>query len=945
MIRSITAILGVLLLIGCSLSSRPIEAQRDLPKTMPDAPPLDRDPNNTYGTLDNGLDYIIRPHTNPPGRVSTWLHIKTGSLNETSSQNGLAHFLEHMAFNGSKNFAPGELIPRLAKLGMQFGADSNAHTTYHETVYKLAMPDTKTETVELALTILGDYANGMLLVDEEIEKERQIILNEKGTRKGAQMRLQEKFFQNVFAKTRFAEHNVIGTDEVISTAPRREFLDYYDTWYRPENMTIIVVGDIDSKDIETRIKSHFSADKFTARSKARPARGTGVKPIDKPRAFVFSDPELPISQIRMMRIAEDRGPIDTLPKFRQNEVENLGTAILNLRLQERVQRGEAAFLGGSVSVSGFFGEALMPSADVGGMPANWKTMLEQLVEEIHRGVEHGFLDSELELVKTRMISGAEAAVERAATQDSRVIVNTIASAVGLDFPLMSPQQNLDRLKEVLPTINADQVAAMFRDNFSTKAYTYMVYMPEKGDTLPTADDVLATATAAWANATTPLKKAEAAGPLLTKMPTPGTVKSQTKKPFDVTTIELSNGALVHHRYMDYKKDQATITITVPAGSLEEDASTRGLAQTANLVGATSRLSSTQIRDLMADKKVGTGSGFGLDTFTIQVAGSPSDLEAGMQLAYAQLTDGKIEKSAFDNWKTSAKQQIEAGKTNSQVQAAEALAKSFLGGDLRFTPLDEAGIDALKVEDAERWKKRVFGRALEVAVVGDISLEDTLPLVTRYIGSLPRCEGPFTVLDPLRKIDRPDGPYVERVEFESVTPQAMVQAGYVGCDTEAKDDRRRLNFVRSILQERMTKQLREEEKLVYSIGIAHQPGEGVPGTGLFVAMSPAEPQNADKLATRIIEMMDEFAKSGPTEEEMTVARKQIATQVEEAVRQPAFWQRQLSTLTYRNRDLNDVKGLAEYYEATTVEQVHSVAKKYFVPEKQIRVVAMPTAVVD
>ncbi|MCA8959039.1 MAG: insulinase family protein [Planctomycetes bacterium] len=943
MLRSLLYVLPLAVAIGCSSTGDKSmsETARDRVETATDGTPLPKDPDNRYGTLDNGFDYVVRQHDNPPERVTLYLHINTGALNETPSQNGLAHFLEHMAFNGSENFAPGELIPRLSSLGMQFGADSNAHTTRQETVYKLTMPDTEPETIELALTILGDYAGRLLLLDDEIDKERQIILNEKGSRKGWQQRISDAFVEDVFAGSRIAEHTVIGTDEVLKTAPRSEFVDYYDTWYRPELMTLVVVGDVDALDLEKRIQAHFSSSQFTARAEAREPRGTGIRPTDTARAFVLSDPEMPIARVEAFRLQPGREPIDTLEECRFNEIENLGTEILSRRIAERVQRGEADYMGGRAGVGNLFKEAIMASADVQGVAENWKSMLDQLVEEIDRAVEHGFDENELELAKRETIAAAEAAVERASTRNARAVVESIVGAVGGDYPILSAQQNLDLLRSILPTVTVEEIDQVFRDNYSTGAYTYVLSLPEKGNTLPTSAEILAIAKSAWDRETKVQHKEKIEGPILESLPQPGSITSQSHDDaFDVTTLTLSNGAIVHHRYMDYKKDEATILVTIPGGIIEEDAAHRGLSQAAALVNATTRLTSTQIRDLMADKKVGVGGGFSMDAYNMSVSGSPRDLVTGLQLLHAFLNDGIIEKSTFDNWKEAAKQQIEAAKTNPGARAMEALARSFLGGDIRQLPLTAEEIDAITIEKAQEWGRRIFGRPIEIAVVGDLSLEATIPLVTRYFGSLPKVEHSFDMLDALRKIDRVAGPYVERITFDSVTPQSFVLAGYQGCNAKERVDRRQLNFVTLILQERMTKILREEEKLVYSIGCFQQPAEAIPGTGMILAQSPCEPENADRLAQRIIEMMQEFAENGPSADEVETAKKQISNILDTQMKEPAFWLRQLADLDYRGDELSELEGLVEYYQSISPEMVKAVAQKYIRPEAEIRIVASP-----
>src|SRR5688572_20806523 len=269
-----------LLLTALLLTAAPVALAEDK---------LPRDPNNVYGQFDNGMQYIVRKNANPPGKVALYLHIKTGALNETAKQNGLAHFLEHMAFNGSKHFKPGELIPLLNKLGMQFGADTNAHTSYDETVYKLTMPDTKPETLDTALTIFFDYAGGLLLGEEEIDNERGVILEELRARKSVEQRLQKRGNEELFAGTRLAVHDVIGDEELIRQFPRSEFVDYWDAWYRPSNMTLIVVGDVNPDEIIAKSKEKLGT--LAPRGEGREPLKAGLKPFTEPRVLIFTDPE------------------------------------------------------------------------------------------------------------------------------------------------------------------------------------------------------------------------------------------------------------------------------------------------------------------------------------------------------------------------------------------------------------------------------------------------------------------------------------------------------------------------------------------------------------------------------------------------------------------------------------------------------------------------------
>ena len=307
---------------------------------------LPLDPKNVYGQFDNGLKYIVRRNANPPGKVALYLEVRTGALNETDQQNGLAHFLEHMAFKGSAHFKPTTLLPLLTHLGMQFGADTNAHTNLWETMFKLTMPDTKPDTIDTALNIFSDYASALSLYPVQIDSERRVILEELRARKGAQQRIHKEANQQVFAGTRLAVHDVTGSEEQIKTFPQSEFLGYWNTWYRPENITLVVVGDIDPQTIVAQAKPKLG--EFKARAAGGGRMKAGIKPFDSAGAFVLSDPEQASAEVDLLTVRPARPPVTTVSQYRRQLIERLCRWIVNRRFNDLVIKGDAPFREASV---------------------------------------------------------------------------------------------------------------------------------------------------------------------------------------------------------------------------------------------------------------------------------------------------------------------------------------------------------------------------------------------------------------------------------------------------------------------------------------------------------------------------------------------------------------------------------------------------------------------
>lgn len=907
--------------------------------------PLPQDPNNVYGQFDNGLKYIIRTHDNPPGRVAAYLHIKSGALNETEQQNGIAHFIEHMAFNGSKHFAPGELIAHLNQLGMQFGQHTNAHTSLDETVYKLFMPDNTEKSLRDAFTVLSDQANGLLLSQEEIDKERGVILEEARSGKSAGERIWKKQRHTVFGGTRLEVHDVIGDEDQIAKWNKPEFEDYYNTWYRPELMTLIFVGDMEP-DAVVKIAREYFGD-FRARAEARKPGKAELKPVEETRAFVLTDPEQVMGQVQVMAFTEGRPPMKTYEEYRDNELENIGPWIVNRRLQDMVSKGTAAFRGAQTGISGMLHEAIMPTAFAVGEPEDWNKMLDQAVAEISRAIDYGFTEKELDLARQEMISDAERAVERESTLNARALLGMLSGGVGSDEPILSAQQRLDLMKKIMAEATLEKVHKVFVDHFKRKNFTYVLVMPEnkEGLTLPSSEDVLAAAAAAWSHKTEKHEDAKVAGSLLAELPRPGKIANkEVEEDLKITTVTFENGVVMHHRFMDYKKDDVLVSMLIPGGQIEETAENHGVGDVASLAfsqPATSRLDSTQIRDLMTGKKVNVRGGIGLDSLSLGISGSPADLETGFQLAHALLVDGVIEQSALDNWKKATLQQLERMEKEPQGQLFKAMDSTFYANDPRLIRLTKAQVEGQDVASAQKWLRKIASSGdMEVAVVGDIDLDRAAALVGQYLGSLPKRVSNNAAIDKLRTLKRGPGPFDKTVKFETITPQAFVLAGFEGCEDRDTMDRRQLVMASRVLSDRMIERIREKEQLVYSIQCMSRAAEAIKGLGLFVAVSTTDPEKVDKLTTTIIDMIEEFAKEGPTEQELANARKQMANMLETSMKEPSYWLSILQDMKYRGRTFEEIKQLPDIYMTFTGEQLKDAVAKYAKPDRAIRLAAMP-----
>ena len=412
---------------------------------------------------------------------------------------------------------------------------------------------------------------------------------------------------------------------------------------------------------------------------------------------------------------------------------------------------------------------------------------------------------------------------------------------------------------------------------------------------------------------------------------------------NITTVTFNNGAVMHHKFLDQKKDQVLVEVMLPGGAIEESPETHGISSAASFIitrPATHRLNSTEIRDFFTGKNVSVSGSMGLDTLSLMINGSQSDLAAGLQLAHALLTDATLEESAMYTWRQQQLKAYESKLTQAQGQLSDAIAATIWAGDIRLAPLTPEIINKQDRAAAEAWFKRIASSAaIEVAVVGDMDVDKAIELIGQYIGSLPQRQGTLRSLDSLRTLKRDDGPFAKQINFKSVTPKAFAMAGFIGVD-ERDPDRRPLGLASLILTDRMIQRIRVQEQLVYSIRCSSSPGRALPGIGMFIVAAPTDPQHVQKLTDAVHEMILEFAKTGPSEEELVTAKKQIANQIKVQLEQPEFWLSHLGEVQYRQRRLDDLKEIPARYERMTREDLQAVVNKIAQPNRAIRLSAVP-----
>jgi len=399
-------LLGLLVLLVCLVAPQVVAAAEA------DAP-LPADPAIHIGTLANGVTYWVRPHATPPGKLTLWMRVHTGSLNEADGQEGLAHYLEHMAFKGTEHFPAGELISYFESIGLRFCQHQNAFTGFDQTTYTLSLPDTRPATLDKGLLYLADIASRMRLAAEEVDKERNVILEEKRARKGVQQRLTDKLFPELLPGSRAGRRLPIGLEETIARLRHDDFVAYYTTWYHPTRVTILAVGDASVETIVEAISKNFAA--WTRLQPAPVEQDAGIHPYDTILPLVVTDPELTTASVEALAL-RPRTPAQTVADVRRQLLERLGVWMVNRRIEQRIREGTAPYQKANVSQGVFLGMTEQLNASAEAAPTAWTEALTALLTDVQRARLHGFTDQELELAKKAALAVAEYTARTESTQ-------------------------------------------------------------------------------------------------------------------------------------------------------------------------------------------------------------------------------------------------------------------------------------------------------------------------------------------------------------------------------------------------------------------------------------------------------------------------------------------------------------------------------------------------
>jgi zinc protease len=899
------------------------------------------DPEITTGKLDNGMWYFIRKNGVPADRAEIWLAVNAGSVLEDEDQRGLAHFIEHMAFNGTQHFAKMELVKYLESIGMRFGADINASTGFDETVYTLTVPTDKPEYVEKAFDIMEDWAHSIAFDPKEVDAERGVVIEEWRLGRGAQARMTDKQFPVLFQGSRYAERLPIGKKDILETATPETLKRFYHDWYRPDLMAVVVVGDVDPKRIEALVHSHF-----TALKNPEPERKREVFPLPGHKETLVSvatDPEASQTTVGIYAKRPVR-PQDKVGDYRRTIVEGLYHNMLNARLDEIARRPDPPFLFGASTTGGFVRSAEVTYQAVGVRDGEIEKGLAALLTEVERVHRHGFTPTELDRAKKDWLLNYEkGARERRVTQSSTYAAEFVrAFTEGEPVPGIRAELELNR--RFLPTIGLAEINALAADWLADSNRVILVDAPAKPQTPPPSKEaILAVFRAVQASDIPAYEDRVANGPLLPAAPQPGTIVSESKVPeLNVTDWRLSNGARVVMKPTTGQRDEILLTAFGPGGhSLASDQDFPSALFAAPLLhegglGAYDRIS---LDKALAGTEVSVQPFIHQLEQGVEATAAGKEAERLFQLVYLTFTAPRKDPDAFRSVQSHLKAAVANRLAQPEQAFADKMVEAMTQSNPRFKPVTPDWVDRVDLDTAYKFYRDRFADAgdFTFVLVGNFSPESIKPLVLTWLGGLPAQSRHETWRD--LGVQPPDG--VVKVEVKrGLEPKSQVRIVFSGSADFSRENRHDLTALSDVLETRLREVLREDMGAVYGVSVSSDLDKRPrPSYRVNIEFGCA-PEKVDALVQATFAEIESIQKNGVAAAYVNQVKEQERRERELDLTDNNFWMGALELYLSEGLDLKDLTHYDQLIARVTADNLRNTALKYLNTQRYVLGVLRP-----
>ncbi|MCC7125667.1 MAG: insulinase family protein [Acidobacteria bacterium] len=892
--------------------------------------PLPIDPAVRTGTLSNGMKYFIRRNTRPANRVSLRLAVDAGSLQEDADQRGLAHFLEHMAFNGTEHFKPGELITFLEGIGARFGPHVNASTSFDETIYMLDVPTDRDGYVDRGLLALADFASGISLLPAEVDKERGVVLEEWRGRLGASSRITDKQLPVLLQGSRYAERLPIGTPEIIQNAPRERLAAFYRDWYRPDRMAVVVVGDIDVDAAEAQVRTRFGG--IAARTAPAATVDRAIPPHAETLYTVATDPEAQGWTVTLAfkgRATDQR----TVADYRASLVRQLIGEMINPRLREIARRPNAPFLGAEAGVD-TFGRTLQLFEVGAAVPENGLAAgLEAIVIETRRVQQHGFSAAELDRARRSLLAAYERAHNERGTTESQSYAGEYVRHFLEAEPIPGIAFEYQVASTYLPGVTVEEVSAAARALVTTENRVVMAVTPEKpGVPAPTEESLKSAMARAATVPVEPWADATEGRTLVEDPPAAGTVTAKrTLADLGVTVLTLSNGVEVWLKPTDFKNDQIIFGAYALGGTSlanEADFHSAELATSLVGVGGVGGFSPVDLQKMLAGRIASASPRIGTYTQEIGGASTPRDIETALQLNYLAFTAPNFSTETFDLLKRRLDAALANQAQNPRAVFGEKVSLVNSSNHYSARMLTPADVPGLKLDAMRQFYGARFGNAADFTYffAGAFSVEQLEPLVARWIGGLPSTGKKSASFRDMGV--RFPGKVVREEVRKGKDPASQTVISFFADAGNDEFEMHRLRAAANVLSIRLREILREELSGTYGVSVGYETSLPLPGYGAVVVQFGSSPENVDTLSKAVFAEVERLKTEGPTADDVAKVKEMEKRDLETNARQNSYWLGSLQTVHMYGWDPAGILRRPQRTDSLTPAIVHGMFKKYF-----------------
>jgi zinc protease len=916
------------------------QTEPEKPKQLaPDDVPMPLWPEVKKGVLPNGLTYYILKHGKPEKRALLWLAVNAGSVQEDNDQRGLAHFDEHMAFNGTKRFPKDAIVKYLESIGMRFGADLNAYTSWDQTVYQLEVPSDDVAFIGKGLDILRDWAGDVTYDPDEVKKESGVVLEEWRLGRGANKRLFDKHAKVLFEGSRYANRITIGDPDIIKKADRGALTRFYKDWYRPDLMAVIAVGDFEPAEIEKEIQAKFGD--LAKPDKERDRPHGGLPPANGTRISIETDKEMPSTSVTIANLAAHRAEASR-NDYRRQVGEQLYAQILNERLATLARKPDAPFIFAAAGFSSPTRE--IDSFDRFSQVKTGKVedTIRVLFTEVLRIERHGVNPGELDRARAIFKRALEQNAETEATKDSRSFTDEITRNFFEDELMVGGQKEKELTLEFLPQITVDELNGLARSFSGAENRVVLISGPE-GKPLPDKDRVLAIIKDVANDKIEPWEDAAVQQALMARQPDAGKiVKETTIDKIGVTEWTLSNGIRVVAKPTDFEVDDVEIDGFSPGGEAvvgDKDYNNARFADEVVSIGGVGDFDAEQLAKMLAGKQVRVSTAIGESTEGISAEGSAHDLETMFQLLYLRMTAPHKDPQAFKVWQQNTIEQLQNIERSPEAKFARDTAAALYKNNPRRTFPVAGDIEKVDQDKAIAFYKDRFGDASDFTfvIVGAYKLDELRPLVEKYLGSLPAKGRKEKEKDPgVRKV----GGVVTKTFNLGTEPKAQVRIDIHADDKWTRDNDRDMYILGQVVSTRLREIMREDMGGVYGVGAGGRIARAPHQERSFSVSFGCDPERVDELVKAAFAEMDKIAKDGIGPEYLEKIKQTFLRGRETEMRRNGFWSGWLATSYRFGDDPTLVLDPSQMVGRMKPELVKAAAKRYLDRKQYFEAVMLP-----